>query len=101
MRLIDADALPVHRVKILHAFGIYDGNVVFPEHIANATTIYPVQQWISVKDRLPEDDRDYLLFIKRGDFDVGYFRSGFWTSYAEISPEVTHWMPLPEPPKEE
>ena len=39
MRLIDADALPVHRVKILHPDGIYDGEVVFPEHIANATTI--------------------------------------------------------------
>ena len=39
MRLIDADALPVHRVKILHAYGVFDGDVIFPEHVANAITI--------------------------------------------------------------
>lgn len=39
MRLIDADVLPKHRVKILHAFGIYDGDVIFPEHVENAPTI--------------------------------------------------------------
>lgn len=38
-RLIDADALPVHRIKILHAFGIFEGNVILPEHIKNAPTI--------------------------------------------------------------
>ena len=35
-RLIDADALPVYRVKILHAFGIIEGNVIFPEDVKNA-----------------------------------------------------------------
>lgn len=39
IRPIDANALPVHRVKILHAFGVIEGNVIFPEHVANAPTI--------------------------------------------------------------
>lgn len=50
MRLVDADALPKHRVKILHAFGIFDGDVIFPEHVENAPTVdaAPVQHghWI-------------------------------------------------------
>lgn len=53
-RLIDADALPVYRVKILHAFGIIEGNVIFPEHIENAPTIdaEPVRhgRWIYKPD---------------------------------------------------
>lgn len=39
MRLIDADALPMHRVKIVHAFGIVEGSVVFPDSIKKAPTI--------------------------------------------------------------
>ena len=39
MRLIDADALPMHKVKIVHAFGIVEGCVVFPDTIAKAPTI--------------------------------------------------------------
>ena len=39
MRLIDADALHMYKVKIVHAFGIVEGCVVFPDDIANAPTI--------------------------------------------------------------
>ncbi len=39
MRLIDANALPMHKVKIVHAFGIVEGNVVFPDSVAKAPTI--------------------------------------------------------------
>ena len=53
-RLIDADALPVYRVKILHAFGIIEGNVIFPEDVKNAPTIdaEPVRhgRWIRMDD---------------------------------------------------
>ena len=38
-RLIDANALPMHKVKIVHAFGIVEGNVVFPDSVAKAPTI--------------------------------------------------------------
>ncbi len=58
-------------------------------------------QWISVKDRLPED-----LGVVMITFDtvvsVGRY-SGEW--HCLVFPElpiesVTHWMPLPKPPKE-
>lgn len=71
-----------------------------------------VQEWISVDDRLPEEG-EYVLCVLKG-FHYGgkiqvckfvpadkfkdkpyfeHFRNGF--------PSVTHWMPLPQPPKGE
>ena len=66
------------------------------------------QQWISVKDRLPEDDVDVVI----GWFQKTASNKPFWTVDAaqltnkvfsgwRVYPEVTHWMPLPAPPKEE
>ena len=67
-----------------------------------------VQEWISVKDRLPEEKGRYLTANKRcGDkivvFDL-WFGGGFWYVEEEddvFDFEVTHWMPMPEPPKGE
>ena len=39
VRLIDANALPMYKVKIVHAFGIVEGSVVFPDDIKKAPTI--------------------------------------------------------------
>lgn len=43
VRLIDANALPMHKVKIVHAFGIVEGAVVFPDDIKKASTIDAVE----------------------------------------------------------
>ena len=71
-----------------------------------------VQEWVSVDERLPKEG-EYVLCVLKG-FNYGgkiqvckfvpadkfkdkpyfeHFRNGF--------PSVTHWMPLPEPPKGE
>ena len=71
-----------------------------------------VQEWIPVTERLPEEG-EYVLCVLKG-FSYGgkiqvckfvpadkfkekpyfeHFRNGF--------PTVTHWMPLPQPPKGE
>lgn len=61
-----------------------------------------VQKWISVKDRLPEDDDDVLILIYGKVIGVGYRINGKWKSLSKAkAPVVTHWMSLPEPPKEE
>lgn len=39
VRLINANALPMYKVKIVHAFGIVECSVVFPGDIAKAPTI--------------------------------------------------------------
>ncbi len=61
-------------------------------------------QWISVKDRLPEIDTYVIwvtesgfMFIKEIDKDDG----AWWKEKTAYSGNITHWMPLPEPPKGE
>ena len=39
VHLIDANALPMYKVKIVHSFGIVEGSVVFLDDIKKAPTI--------------------------------------------------------------
>ena len=68
-------------------------------------------EWISVKDRLPDRDCKVLGFIclpSGGRWVDLLFYSGMrnvfilWanTGITYNHNEVTHWMPLPEPPEE-
>lgn len=60
-------------------------------------------QWISVDDRLPEGN--VLVIDAYGEINVAFYDDSieeFWLSCdgtAVIIADVTHWMPLPEPPK--
>ena len=72
-----------------------------------------VQEWISVKDRLPEKHDKYLVRVPsklRGCehciWLIGYNpKFGFYDADPEWGDipvdDVTHWMPLPQPPKGE
>lgn len=56
--------------------------------------------WISVKDDLPEPLEDVLVCYTCGKVACNYTNySGGWLFEVLYGP-VTHWMPLPEPPKE-
>lgn len=64
-------------------------------------------EWISVKDRLPKDNGKYLVVVC-GDKIVGPYVATrfFWNGHFEEFQyfpfrHVSHWMPLPAPPKEE
>ena len=73
------------------------------EQIYNAG--YRKQEWISVEERLPEEKVNCLVHYKHAYCD----NDGYWviglTFYDGnkfvIGKEykITHWMPLPEPPK--
>lgn len=56
------------------------------------------QQWISVKDRLPDDGVEVIV-VKDGKSYPAWHETGpfGWS----VGGKVTHWMPLPEAPKEE
>lgn len=62
--------------------------------------------WISVKDILPEKSGHYLVYIQGGDvynIRLARYRAeknkwGTAEAYSYFE-GVTHWMPLPEPPK--
>ena len=66
-------------------------------------SIEVVQEWISVDDRLPENGKEGVLIALRwGEVDIGLCEDGRWRSefvneYEDG--EVTHWMPIPHPPK--
>jgi hypothetical protein len=71
------------------------------DQLADADKVMP--QWISVEDRMPEPDTCVLI---RQDDTI--WVSGFcnalkmWGHYENGETcAPTHWMPLPEPPKEE
>ena len=53
----------------------------------------PVQQWIPVTERLPEKNGEHIL--------VCYKDGWVCDQYTPVDDGVTHWMPLPEPPKGE
>ena len=95
-------------VELLDRF-VYDewyGNGDIAEKlISNGVT---VQKWISVKDRQPNNKGCYLLTVKRWFDGEPVVREACWNGKDwfscddrryKITPRVTHWMLLPQPPK--
>ena len=92
----------------------YDNDDIAEKLISNGVT---VQEWISVKDRLPDNkEYDWVLaqVVENNGFmhipTVMEYRQSkndwFEETYGWLSEHnglftVTHWMPLPEPPKGE
>ena len=92
--------------------------IIADYRIAHGVT---VQEWISVEDRLPSDEQDVLVIAhgwggrlvyvgsyKRVEAQKSWLtgitnKSSEWLlwgwSYLK-EPMVTHWMPMPHPPKE-
>lgn len=62
-------------------------------------------RWIPVAERLPDIGSNCLIFSISGWVAEGQFDGDGWTQYrwsAKFDKDaVTHWVPLPEPPKEE
>lgn len=53
--------------------------------------------WISVDERLPETYEDVLCFDRRSVIIDFMCSDGTWCGIHDKP--ITHWMPLPEPPK--
>ena len=92
--------------QLNHANTEYIHNSDIADHlIANGVT---VQKWIPVTERLPEKYGKYLC-IYVFDESAGYPHIEAISYYPTMTRfqgegscgmRVTHWMPLPEPPKE-
>lgn len=68
------------------------------EAIYNAS--YRKQEWISVEDRLPTyKDGKVLIYTAYGISIAEITVSGRWKGANAIPKFITHWKPLPEPPK--
>jgi hypothetical protein len=79
-----------------------NGSEYIADHlIANGVT---VQKWIPVTERLPEKHGKYLVLTPNCTWLIWYdTECGFYDNDPEWGDieidDVTHWMPLPEPPK--
>ena len=83
----------------------YEPELIADYLIANGVT---VQEWISVKDRLPEAGGYVVCIAKRNPFSrfmpmVARIEKNGWVNpiTEQYISEVTHWMPMPQPPKVE
>ena len=87
---------------------------IFPHELADPTEAVAdylldsgvtVQEWISVDERLPEEKVNCIVHYKHAYCDNDdYWAIGicFYDSekfQMDWSYKVTHWMPLPKPPK--
>ena len=71
--------------------------------LANGVTI---QKWIPVEERLPKPKELVLCRWRKVGYGgvygfATYQHDDVWYVSNEGMPEVTHWMPLPDRPKEE
>ncbi len=69
-------------------------------------------EWISVKDRLPKNKQRILMycireFVNDEPIVIGHYQTGDYENFIstcfvedEMS-DITHWMPLPEPPNQQ
>lgn len=105
-----ADAIKTLEIKNT----LYKGNLALANKLAETRKaiidkIMNRQKWISVTERLPLDGQDVLAVRTYGDGEkcqevlmahivIGNEETGkkWWNAT-----NITHWMPLPEPPMEE
>ena len=110
MRLIDADGLlqslavafDTFDPRFLRDRSIREGLKLAKTAICEAKTINTKttlhEPWISVEDRLPEPCKDVLTWTVGGKIVINSKLHYGWALEGNFEP--THWIPLPEPPKE-
>ena len=111
MRMIDADEL---KEEITSHFDLELEPVIEKEVLRmideQETILVKPPKWVSVKDRLPEDEGLVLAFGDEGLLIAEHYRFGDWVKFmldkdgrymCPYPTTIYYWMPLPEPPKME
>lgn len=71
-----------------------------PFLLAELDRLTEALRWIAVAERLP-DDGEWVLALRFGrTHHLACYQHGHWMRRAGLVDKITHWMPLPEPPKE-
>ena len=113
------DKIEFYRRGNAHAPEVYYSDLAFLSAAISALREQEERRWITVTERLPDLE---LVDAKNDDFDLyaclvtvknfraknGRYVKKAWydgeifmdENCADITDKVTHWMPLPEPPKE-
>lgn len=76
-----------------------------PENIPGGNSPVTPDGWISCSERMPKGYADVLVTDGEHVEVKWWDESGYWNSWTELNSdifadEITHWMPLPEPPQE-
>ena len=77
-------------------------------HAVDQMTEWRKKRWIPVTERLPEENEVVLVADNANDIGIGSLQP-LWHGVVWVVPfedvdnefcPITHWMPLPEPPKD-
>lgn len=120
MRAIDADAAIAY-LENHKKVGKENGYILAADEDAiikflkeKCPTLTPPNEWVSVEERLPEENGEYIVTACDEGCPAGEgiwydtvvvfaeYYDGCWTwndgTEYDLTDIVTHWMPLPEPP---
>ena len=64
--------------------------------ISNGVT---VQEWVSVEDRLPEENTTVIVATDNGIVSQCLYSYDGWDLWDDNDVNITHWQPMPQPPK--
>lgn len=102
MRPIDADKLKTSTVVVSDSKTLKWYLAVPLNVIESMPTVPAFGQWISVKDRLPENGTVVIGCSETWGVDTYMYVDETWyDGNAEDINDVTYWMPLPEPPEKQ
>ena len=103
MRAIDADRL----LKMMSHWKPYMDMDKVRKAVQNMPTLTPPNEWVSVEDRLPENEQEVLVYWrntsqKAEHFEITHYTGNHWFLLDNTNRpwiEVIAWMPMPEPPE--
>ncbi|HBD2757106.1 TPA: DUF551 domain-containing protein [Escherichia coli] len=98
-----SDKAEVERWVRLHKACNFRADIT-PLYTAKPVPVTP-DDWISCSERMPKGYADVLVTDGEHVEVKWWDESGYWNSWTELNSdifadEITHWMPLPEPPQE-
>ena len=111
-RAIDADAVLDRYYAEFEKQDIFDGSQDrdwLMRCIEEAPTLTPPNEWVSVEEKLPTDERPVLVFVGYADTMTGFITTSSyfcfdanphwqWDGLVRDEQRTLFWMPLPAPP---
>ena len=108
MRPIDAEMLKEKLSEAIKDAPLYI-QVTVDQYIDEAPTLTPPNEWVSVEERLPTDERPVLVFVGYADTMTGFITTSSyfcfdtnphwqWDGLVKDEQRTLFWMPLPAPP---
>ena len=107
-RTTDIYESPLQKAQEANAAGV-DFSI---RKLAEVPTLTLPNEWVSVEERLPTDERPVLVFIGYADTMTGFITTSSyfcfdanphwqWDGLTQDEQKTLFWMPLPEPPGKE